>query len=88
MLFMVIETFKDGDAKAVGKRFRQKGRMLPDGVKYHASWMELGGARCFQVMEAADLTLIEQWMAQWKDLVEFEVVRVETSVEFWSTMEW
>jgi hypothetical protein len=84
MLFMVIESFKDGNAKSVGERFKQKGRMLPDGVTYHASWMEAGGKRCFQVMEAADLALIEKWMNAWKDLVDFEVVTVQTSAEYWS----
>lgn len=84
MLFMVIETFKEGNANAVGERFKQKGRMLPDGVAYHASWMETGGKKCFQVMEAADSTLIEKWTSQWKDLVDFEVFPVQTSAEYWS----
>lgn len=84
MLFMVIETFRDGNAKAVGERFKQKGRMLPDGVTYHASWMETGGKKCFQVMEAADLSLIERWTSQWNDLVDFEIIPVQTSAEYWS----
>lgn len=83
MLFMVIETFRDGNAKAVGERFKQKGRMLPDGVTYHASWMEGDGKRCFQVMEAADLVLLEKWSRQWKDLVDFEIIPVQTSAEYW-----
>ena len=56
MLFMVIETFKD--VRAIGERFKQKGRMLPDGVVYHASWVEPSGARCFQIMEAQDAALL------------------------------
>lgn len=87
MLFMVIETFKDGDVKAVGERFKQKGRMLPDGVTYHASWMDIGGKKCFQVMEAADLALIEKWASQWNDLVDFEIIPVQTSAEYWSKAE-
>jgi len=52
MLFMVIERFKQGDAKPIGERFREKGRMLPEGVIYHASWVDSTATRCFQVMEA------------------------------------
>src|SRR5207302_833794 len=52
MLFMVIENFRNGDAVAVGKRFKQSGRMLPEGVDYQASWVDSGGMRCFQIMQA------------------------------------
>jgi hypothetical protein len=84
MLFMVIERFKDGDPRPIGARFREKGRMLPDGVAYHASWVDREGMRCFQVMEAADAESLEGWMGCWKDLVDFEVVPVLNSAEFWS----
>jgi hypothetical protein len=50
MLFMVIEPFRNGDAKLIGERFRRDGRMLPEGVVYHASWVDPAGARCFQLM--------------------------------------
>jgi hypothetical protein len=52
MLYMVIEHFKRGDAAAIGQRFQKSGRMLPEGVTYHASWVDLTGVRCFQIMEA------------------------------------
>ena len=52
MLFMVIERFKHGNPRLIGERFQRKGRMLPEGVAYHASWVDPAGARCFQVMEA------------------------------------
>ncbi|MGB6874844.1 MAG: DUF3303 family protein [Candidatus Acidiferrales bacterium] len=84
MLFMVVETFKNGNFAAVGERFKQKGRMLPDGVTYHASWMDAKGARCFQVMEASDLALLETWVSRWNDLVDFEIIPIQTSAEFWS----
>jgi hypothetical protein len=84
MLFMVIETFKDGNGSGVGERFRQKGRMLPDGVRYQASWMEASGKRCFQVMAAENSALIDKWASQWKDLVDFEIVSIETSDEYWA----
>ena len=81
---MVIETFK-GDALArVGERFRQSGRMLPEGVLYEASWLDEAGTRCFQVMSAPDRATLEQWIVRWSDLVDFEVVPVLTSAEFWA----
>jgi len=83
MLFMVIERFKNSDATAAGERFRQSGRMLPEGVVYHASWMDAAGSRCFQLMEAPDLASLGLWTDRWADLVDFEIVPVLTSAEFW-----
>jgi hypothetical protein len=85
MLFMVIEHFKPGSTVKVGERFRQSGRMLPEGVTYHASWVDLTGARCFQIMEAASPELLQTWVRHWNDLVEFEIVPVQTSAEFWNS---
>jgi hypothetical protein len=84
MLFMVIERFKGGDAKAIGERFKLKGRMLPVGVNYHASWIDRKNARCFQIMEAPDRESLNPWIAAWEDLVEFDVVAVLTSGEYWA----
>jgi Protein of unknown function (DUF3303) len=84
MLFMVIERFKDGNAKAIGERFRRSGRMMPEGVTYHASWVDSAGARCFQLMEAPNPESLTAWTSRWDDLVEFEVVPVLTSADFWS----
>ena len=83
MLFMVIEHFKGGNAAAVGERFRRDGRMMPEGVLYHASWVEPAGARCFQVMEAARPELLNAWVSRWDDLMDFEIVPVLTSSDFW-----
>jgi hypothetical protein len=85
MLFMVIERFKN--AAAVGERFKVCGRMLPERVVYQTSWMEETGARCFQIMEAASLAALQVWIARWDDLVEFEIVPVVTSTEFWARFE-
>jgi len=79
MLFMVIERFRD--AKAVYERFREKGRMLPDGLRYLDSWVEANLQRCFQLMECEDDRLLQQWVAQWSDLVEFEIVPVTPSAQ-------
>ena len=82
---MVIEHFKGRDADLVGKRFRQQGRMLPEGVTYHASWVDSVGSRCFQLMEAPDPETLTPWVARWDDLIDFEIVPVLTSQDFWSS---
>jgi len=76
MLFMVIESFRKQDAKAVYRRFREKGRMVPDGVAFVSSWVEADLTRCFQIMECDDVALLQRWVVQWSDLVEFEIVPV------------
>ena len=81
MLFMVIERFRNGDAAAVYRRFRERGRMMPEGLRYVESWVETGFGRCFQLMECDDPTLFRQWVECWEDLVEFEIVPVMTSRE-------
>ena len=81
MLFMVIERFRDGDAAAVYRRFRERGRMTPDGLKYVDSWVEQDFGRCFRLMECDDPSLLDEWAARWRDLVEFEIVPVVTSRE-------
>jgi len=84
MLFMVIERFKQGDPKPIGERFRRGGRMLPEGVFYHASWVDSAGTRCFQVMEALNPESLEAWIRRWEDLIDFEIVPVRTSSDFWT----
>jgi Protein of unknown function (DUF3303) len=76
MLFMIIERFKHGNAKLIGERFRRTGRMLPDGVTYHASWIDPAGHRCFQIMEAPYAEALNSWTRHWHDLIEFEIVPV------------
>lgn len=87
MLFMVIERFKNGDAKSVGERFRRQGRMLPEGVTYRASWVDSTASRCFQVMEAPSAQSLSPWVSRWDDLIDFEIVPVLTSQDFWSQAE-
>jgi len=81
MLYMVIERFRNRDAKGVYRRFREKGRMAPDGLSYVESWVESNFDRCFQLMECGDPRLLEQWADHWRDLVEFEFVPVRRSKE-------
>jgi len=80
MLFMVIETFRDQDMVPVYRRVRDAGRSLPEGLRYLDSWIEPSFARCFQLMETDDLTLLQQWVLQWRGLgVAFEIVPVVPS---------
>jgi len=79
MLYMVIETFRGGDAVPVYRRFRDHGRLAPEGLRYVASWVTADLRRCYQVMECDDPALLERWMAAWRDLVDFEVLPVVTS---------
>ena len=79
MLFMVIERFKNRDAAPVYERFREHGRMAPEGLKYIDSWVETNFDRCFQLMECDNPELFQEWIANWQDLTDFEVVEVITS---------
>lgn len=81
MLFMVVERFRGRDAGAVYRRYRESGRMMPDGLSYVASWVETNYDRCFQLVECDDPRLLDEWTARWQDLVEFEIVPVVTSGE-------
>ena len=82
MLFMVIERFGGRErAAAVYRRFSERGRMMPEGLKYAGSWVEADFGRCFQLMECEDPRLLREWAAHWQDLVEFEFVPVVTSAE-------
>ena len=80
-LYMVVEHFKNKDALPVYRRFREHGRMAPDGLTYVASWVDDQYQRCYQLMETHDRRLLEEWMARWRDLVEFEVYPVMPSKE-------
>lgn len=81
MLFMVIERYKDRDADAVYRRFRERGRMMPDGLEYLDSWVEPNYDRCFQLMSCDAPELFQEWISHWDDLVDFEIVPVLTSKE-------
>lgn len=78
---MIVEHFKDKDAARVYRRFREKGRLAPVGLNYLSSWVDADFQRCFQLMETDDEKLLEEWIANWSDIVEFEVFPVMTSQE-------
>jgi hypothetical protein len=77
--FMVVEHFKGGDPVPVYRRFRERGRMAPEGLTYVSSWVDRQLGRCFQLMETEDPALLEEWMDAWRDIVDFEVHEVMTS---------
>ncbi|HRH46279.1 MAG TPA: DUF3303 family protein [Pyrinomonadaceae bacterium] len=79
MLYMVIESFKDKDE--IYRRFAEKGRMIPDGLNYVSSWIDTDFRRCFQLMETENEKLFDEWIANWSDLTDFEVIPVITSKE-------
>lgn len=81
MLYMVIERFRDGDAVPVYRRFRDQGRLMPDGLEYLASWITEDHTMCWQVMRCDDRALLDQWIANWDDLMDFEVIPVLTSAQ-------
>jgi len=81
MLYMIVERFKSQDALPVYRRFRERGRLAPEGLIYISSWVDQEFHRCFQLMETNDRNLLEQWIANWNDIVDFEVFPVRTSEE-------
>lgn len=76
MLFMVIERFNDRNPKPIYARLQERGRSMPDGLRYVESWVEVNFHRCFQLMECDDATLLQRWILEWRDLMEFEIVPV------------
>lgn len=81
MLFMIIERFHDGDPRPVYERFTAKGRMAPEAVSYINSWVTEDLSTCYQVMESPDRAQLDEWLANWRDIVDFEVIPVITSPE-------
>jgi hypothetical protein len=86
MLFMIVERFRRGDAVPIYRRFRDQGRLAPEGLTYVASWVTHDLTRCFQVMECNDRATLDIWISNWSDLVDFEVIPVVTSAEAASTL--
>ena len=80
-LYMVIENFKNADAVPIYRRFRDRGRLAQEGLSYISSWVNDQLDRCYQLMETEDRALLDRWIANWSDLVDFEVHPVITSKE-------
>lgn len=86
MLYMVIETFHGGNPIPVYRRFRDRGRLMPEGIEYLGSWVTEDLRRCFQIMECQDRQLLDRWMTHWDDITDFEVIPVLTSAEAAATV--
>ena len=78
---MIVEHFKNSDPVPVYQRFREQGRLAPEGLQYVSSWVDEKLERCFQLMEAEDVGYLDEWIGNWSDLVDFEVYPVISSQE-------
>jgi hypothetical protein len=87
MLYMVIERFKEGAAPEIYQRFRASGRMMPEGLKYISSWIDLDFKICWQLMQTEDFKLFDRWIDNWRDLIDFEIIPVRASAEAVELME-
>ena len=81
MQFMVIETYRNQDAKTIYGRFRDKGRMLPEGLTFVASWVTADLSRCFVIMECEEVATLQRWVVEWSDLAAFEILPVVAGSE-------
>ena len=81
MRYMVVEHFKESMAGEIYRRFAEKGRMMPDGLRYLDSWITPDLRMCYQLMETDDLALFQQWTRHWDDLADFEIAPVISSAE-------
>jgi hypothetical protein len=86
MLYMIVERYRDGDPVPVYRRFRERGRLAPPGLVYVSSWITPDLTTCYQVMETPDRSLIDAWITNWSDIVDFEVHPVITSAEAQATV--
>ena len=87
MLYMIVERYRNGDPAPVYRRYRDRGRMAPEGLRYVASWVTRDLGTCYQVMETHERALLDQWISAWCDIVDFEVIPVVTSAEAASSVE-
>ena len=78
---MVIERFKNGDAAPIYRRFAERGRLMPEGLHYVSSWITEDLTTCYQVMETENPELFAQWITEWNDVMDFEVLPVLSSAE-------
>jgi len=78
---MVVEHFKAGAASEIYRRAKDQGRMMPEGLEYVSSWVDLEFKTCYQLMRTDDASLFNAWTRRWNDLVDFEIVPVRTSAE-------
>lgn len=81
MVYMIIEHYHPGKIKELYRRFDEKGRMLPEGVHYINSWINGDVTICYQVMESDSINKLHEWISNWNDIVDFQVIPVISSAE-------
>jgi hypothetical protein len=79
LLYMVVEHFRNGDPVPIYRRFREQGRLAPEGLEYVSSWVDEKFERCFQLMDTDNRALLDDWISKWSDIVSFDVYPVITS---------
>jgi hypothetical protein len=85
MTFLVIEQFHAGQTDEIARRFRERGRMMESGVGVEGSWIDPATSRCYMIVTADRREMLDSWIANWRDLVDFEVIPVLASAEFWAS---
>jgi hypothetical protein len=81
MTYLIIEHFHSDKIKDMYERFDKKGRMMPEGVVYINSWIDVEVKTCYQVMESESEEKLKEWIKNWDDLVDFEIIPVITSAQ-------
>ena len=76
-LYMVVERYKD--AAAVYRRLWDRGRMGPEGLVFVSAWFDENLERSYRLMQTHDRRLLDEWIANWNDLIDFEVSPVTTA---------
>src|ERR1044071_7634263 len=74
--YLVIEHFRNRDPVPIYRRLRERGRLMPEGLSYVASWILDDLSRCYQIMETTNRALLEEWMAGWADLIDRKSTRL------------
>ncbi|MFO1089661.1 MAG: DUF3303 family protein [Hyphomicrobiales bacterium] len=86
MLFMCVEDFSGKDRRAIYRRFRDQGRMMPDNLKFVESWVSADMRKCFVLMEADNVQVLQRWMARWCDMAEFDILPVTTGKQTYEAL--
>jgi hypothetical protein len=73
-LYIFVERFRDAALCTAGSN-NAAGWCRTDWCTFPPGW-NINVEHCFQVMETDDRRLIDQWMANWSDIVDFEVYPV------------
>ena len=65
MLHMVVEKYKTPGAIEIYRRAASQERMMPDGLEYVSSWVDLDFTICYQLMKTENVKLFDQWIDHW-----------------------